>query len=359
MKKLHVHLSNIWISYPYKLYLFNDMLSHHITFKDFGEFVAHTRINGISRKMRAHIVAGYPGWNRDILDTTRANIFINWAKKRIKENKFPDFTYIWLPDDHTAGLKPGYYTPQYYVANNDEATGKVLSFLSHSKLWKNTLVFLTEDDAQSGADHISAHRTFALMMGPYVKKASLVKQRYSQVSIVKTIEAIFHLPPMSQWDANAKVIINGFTNKPKYKPYNYVNIRVKKRLNPGLCSDIQKLRLKLGAHAPKKYVQLNKINKNNGKTMMHGKGRFDNYNNATIKKINSSKKAANINLSQSSYIPSKKNQYGPTTLLKVSGSEQFKQEWIAVKGVKSYNKVLKYIKKLADRQKAPVLHYLD
>ncbi len=74
MKKLNVHLTNIWISYPYKLYLFNDMLTHHITFADFGEFVAHTRINGINRQMETHVVSEYPGWNRDILDTTRAKI---------------------------------------------------------------------------------------------------------------------------------------------------------------------------------------------------------------------------------------------------------------------------------------------
>ena len=79
--------------------------------------------------MEAHVVAEYPGWNRDILDTARAKIFINWAKKKLKENKFPDFTYIWLPDDHTAGLAPCYYTPQYYVANNDEATGKIIQLL--------------------------------------------------------------------------------------------------------------------------------------------------------------------------------------------------------------------------------------
>ncbi|MHB8232667.1 MAG: bifunctional YncE family protein/alkaline phosphatase family protein [bacterium] len=340
MKKLNVHLSNIWISYPYKLYLFNDMLSHNITFQDFGEFVAHTRINGISRKMRAHIVAEYPGWDRDILDSTRANIFINWAKKRLKENRFPDFTYIWLPDDHTAGLAPCYYTPQYYVANNDYATGKILSFLSHSELWKNTLVFLTEDDAQSGADHISAHRTFALIIGPYVKKGALVGQRYSQVSILKTIETIFHLPPMSQWDANTKVIINGFTKKPDYKPYNYANLTVKKTLNPGFCSNIQKLRLKLGAEPPKKYVPPNTTN---------SKSYFDNSGNTGIKNVNS----------LSSYAtPSKKNEYTPTTLLKVPGPEQFKQEWIASKGVKSYKKVMAYIKKLAKSENRPAASIL-
>ena len=322
MKKLHVHLTNIWISYPYKLYLFNDMLFHHISFADFGEFVAHTRINGVNRRLEAHVVAEYPGWNRDILDTARAKIFINWAKKKLKENKFPDFTYIWLPDDHTAGLAPCYYTPQYYVANNDEATGKIISFLSRSKIWKNTLVFLTEDDAQSGADHISAHRTFALMMGPYVKKGALIKQRYSQVSIVKTIEAIFDLPPMSQWDANAKVIINGYTSKPDYKPYKYAKLKVKKRLNPGVCSQVQKLRLKLGAKLPKKYVPVN----------------FSGNN--SVVKI------------------SRNNLYTPTTLLKVDGYQQFKQEWLGVKGVKSFHKVVAYIKTLAEKKKAPVAHFI-
>ena len=323
MKKLHVHLTNIWISYPYKLYLFNDMLSHHISFADFGEFVAHTRINGVNRQMEAHVVSEYPGWNRDILDTTRAKIFIKWAKKRLKENKFPDFTYIWLPDDHTAGLAPCYYTPQYYVANNDEATGKIISFLSRSKIWKNTLVFLTEDDAQSGADHISAHRTFALMMGPYVKKGALIKQRYSQVSIVKTIEAIFDLPPMSQWDANAKAIINGFTSKQDNgRPYKFLKITVKKRLNPGICSQVQKLRLKLGAKLPKKYVPVN----------------FSGNN--PVVKI------------------SRKNLYTPTTLLKVDGYQQFKQEWLGVKGIKSFHKVVAYIKTLAEKEKAPVAHFI-
>ena len=323
MKKLNVHLTNIWISYPYKLFLFNDMLAHHISFADFGEFVAHTRINGVNRRMEAHIVSEYPGWNRDILDTTRAKIFIKWAKKKLKENKFPDFTYIWLPDDHTAGLKPCYYTPQYFVANNDEATGKIISFLSHSKIWKNTLVFLTEDDAQSGADHISAHRTLALMMGPYVKKGALVKQRYSQVSIVKTIESIFNLPPMSQWDANAKAIINGFTRKPvNSKPYKYLKLTVKKRLNPGVCSQIQKLRLKLGSKLPKKYIPI---------------------------KLGGNGPALKV---------SRKNQYTPTTLLKVDGYQQFKQEWIGVKGVRSYHKVVAYIKTLAEKEKAPVVHFI-
>ncbi len=202
----------------------------------------------------------------------------------------------------------------------------ILSFLSHSKIWKNSLVFLTEDDAQSGADHISAHRTFALMMGPYVKKGALVKQRYSQVSIVKTIEAIFNIPPMSQWDANAKVIINGFTNKPvNSKPYKYLKLKVKKRLNPGFCTQIQKLRLKLGANLPKKYTAIN-LGANN---------------------TNSSSPVLKV---------SRKDQYTPTSLLKVNGYQQFKQEWIAVKGVKSYRKVVAYIITLAANKKAPIEH---
>ncbi|MCL6120233.1 MAG: alkaline phosphatase family protein, partial [Deltaproteobacteria bacterium] len=175
----------------------------------------------------------------------------------------------------------------------------------------------------SGADHISAHRTFALMMGPYVKKGALIKQRYSQVSIVKTIEAIFDLPPMSQWDANAKAIINGFTSKQDNgRPYKFLKITVKKRLNPGICSQVQKLRLKLGAKLPKKYVPVN----------------FSGNN--PVVKI------------------SRKNLYTPTTLLKVDGYQQFKQEWLGVKGIKSFHKVVAYIKTLAEKEKAPVAHFI-
>ena len=322
------HWSNPWISYPYGLYIYNDMLKHNTSFEVFGEFVSRNRIGNILPAMEKHIDLSSYGWDRFILDTQRAKVFLNFAKKKIKHHKFPSFVYIWLPDDHTAGSRPCYYTPDYYVANNDYATGEIVDYLSHSPIWKNTLVFITEDDAQSGADHINAHRTFAVMISPWVKKGVLIKKFYSQISIVKTIEAIFKIPPMSQWDANTPVINTGWTNKPNMKPYNAVKMQVKPALNPGICkSYIDQMRLKLGK-AGLWEVPTNINNKN-----------ID--NNKQLRRV----KRTNNNSAE---------YYSPTSLLKISGPEQFKQEWIASKGLKSYEKVIAYIKKLAKKEGAPI-----
>ncbi|MHB1665359.1 MAG: YncE family protein, partial [bacterium] len=139
------HWSNPWISYPYGLYIYNDMLKHNTPFEVFGEFVSRNRIGNILPAMKKHIDLSSYGWDRFILDTQRAKVFLKFAKKKIKKHKFPSFVYIWLPDDHTAGNRPCYYTPDYYVANNDYATGEIVDYLSHSPIWKNTLVFITED----------------------------------------------------------------------------------------------------------------------------------------------------------------------------------------------------------------------
>ncbi|RZD18138.1 MAG: quinoprotein amine dehydrogenase, beta chain-like protein [Candidatus Acididesulfobacter diazotrophicus] len=372
------HWSNPWISYPYGLYIYNDMLKHNTPFEVFGEFISRNRIGNILPAMKKHVDLSSYGWDRFILDTQRAKVFLNFAKNKIAHHKFPSFVYIWLPDDHTAGNRPCYYTPDYYVANNDYATGKIIDYLSHSPIWKNTLVFITEDDAQSGADHINAHRTFAVMISPWVKKGVLIKKFYSQISIVKTIEAIFKIPPMSQWDANTPVINTGWTEKPDMKPYNAVKMQVKPALNPGICkSYIDKMRLKLGKagfwEAP---VNINNAdNKNKNKQLRRANNKdlnkkiVNNRNRLKLAELNelhhnkhqkNKQQVYNKNINSSKKIIKKgtnnnnAENYSPTSLLKISGPEQFKQEWIASKGLKSYKKVIGHIKKLAKKEGAPI-----
>ena len=338
------HWLNPWIAYPQNLYIFNDMLAHNVSFEDFGEFVSRNRMGYISNAMKKHIDLKSYGWDRFILDTARVKVFLNFAKKRIKEGKFPQFVYIWLPDDHTAGQKPCYYTPDYYVANNDYATGEIIDYLSHSPIWKNTLVFITEDDAQSGADHINAHRTFALMIGPYVKKGAIITRRYSQINILRTIETIFKLPPMSQWDANASVIISGFTDKPDMTPYNVMPMKVKPVLNPGICRNrVDKIRRKIGKKGEWELPLKSKLKTSNG-VKKEGR-RIVTVNGLKLKPFSDVNKSADIPAS---------DQYTPVSLFKVPGQEQFKQEWIASKGVKSYKKVMRYIKGMAKKRHSPV-----
>ncbi len=312
LKSLNGLYSNPWISYPGNLYLFNKLLKHHISFVDFGEFVSRNQEGDISDKMKKYLAYPYPGWDRMILDTYRAKKAINYLKKLQKEDKFPRFIYIWLPDDHTAGLNPCYYTPKYYVANNDHATGKFIDYLSHTPYYKHMLIMITEDDAQSGVDHIDAHRTLALAISPWVKRGYIDTKKYSQVDIVKTIELAFGLGPMSQWDQTAYGFYDIWTNKPNFKPIKVKPMEVKMSINPGSCSDDLKLRQKLGLKGEYLYQ----------------------------------------------YKPKTSDLFTPTSLLKVSSKEQLKQIYIANKGILAYKKLMEYIKTLAKEKHAPISAFI-
>jgi hypothetical protein len=319
--------SNPWISYPQRLFLFNDLLDHQVSFEDFGEFVSRSEAGNISTAMKKHLATGFPGWDRMILDTYRKKMAVNWLEAH-PGSKFPHFIYIWLPDDHTAGRKSCYYTPDYYVANNDYATAKFIHYLSTTPEWKHMVVFLTEDDAQSGADHINAHRTFALAMGPWVKKGFLESNLYSQVNILKTTEAIFGLPPMSQWDQNASVFSGMWTDHPDFAPTKVLPMQVPVTFNAGTCNHYTLLRREAGATGH--YLIANEM--------------------AWYKK-HQTKNGAGLPA------PGKVDSYTPTTLLKVPGPEQMKQEWIASKGVKSYARVMAYLKAYAAQKDAPLNAY--
>ncbi len=301
--------ANPWISYPNGMFIFNDLLDHHVSFQDFGEFVSRSEIGDISAAMHAHLQVNFPGWNRFFLDTYRAKIVNEFIHSH--SGDMPALMYIWLPDDHTAGRQAGYYTPDYYVANNDEATGEIVAALSKLKSWRHTLVFVTEDDAQSGADHISAHRSLALVIGPWVKRGVLVTHPYSQINILRTMEAITGVPPMSQWDAGAQVISGIWANTPDTSPYHLRPIRVKMALNPGHVSVGLMARMKAG--------------------------RTGHWLSPRWLKLHPMKAG-------------KLSEYGPTTLLKVPGPEQLKQEWIASKGAASYRRLQAYIKAMAKRR---------
>jgi len=296
------HFSNPWIAYPYRLYLFNDLLAHGVSFANFGEFISRNRHGRVSLPLQQHSDVNYPAWDLDIPDTERARRFLAWAKPRWRHGDFPAFTYLWLPNDHTAGLRPCALSPGNYIADNDLATGRIIAALSHSSIWRHTLVILTEDDAQSGADHISAHRSFALMAGPWVKQGVLNTRHYSQIDLLRTIESITGIPPMSQWDANAQVIQGIWRTKPDMTPYAATTPKIAVHYNPGRNCPTQ--------HTPDQ---------------------------ATLETL-----------------PARPNQYAPTDLLKVAGAEQFRQVWIAQRGLAAYRRVIRYLKTLAAQRHLPV-----
>jgi hypothetical protein len=131
-----------------------------------------------------------------------------------------------LGEDHTDGTKPGSFTPQACVASNDLALGRLVDAVSRSKYWPQIAIFVIEDDAQNGADHVDAHRTIGLAIGPHVRRNHLDSTQYSTVGMLRTIELILGLPPLSQYDAAATPMFESFTDQPDLTPYVHEKARI-------------------------------------------------------------------------------------------------------------------------------------
>jgi DNA-binding beta-propeller fold protein YncE len=164
----------------------------------------------------------YPTFNTSIPDQYRFEQFKHEFDTRYVSGKepLPQFICIWLPNDHTAKPRPkdGYPYGASYVGDNDLALGKLVQLFSHSPYWKNMAIFVTEDDAQGGRDHVDAHRSVLLVISPYSRRG-VSHVHTSMVSILKTFDLIFGLPPINQYDAAATSLADCFTDHPDFSPY--------------------------------------------------------------------------------------------------------------------------------------------
>ena len=152
-------------------------------------------------------------------DQLRADIFLEELAEAEKSGRWPDFVTIILPNDHTCGLNPGYPTPRAYVSDNDLALGRIVEGISKSRFWPTTVIFVNEDDPQSGYDHVDGHRSLCLVASPYAKHGAVVSRFYNQTSVLHTIELILGLPPMNQLDAAAPTMEDCFQATPDPSPY--------------------------------------------------------------------------------------------------------------------------------------------
>ena len=145
----------------------------------------------------------YPGYNTNIPDQYRADQFI--AEMKVRRAEFPRLLFVHLPQDHTAEPRPadGYPTRAAYVADNDYALGRIIQYLSHVPEWKSMAVFITEDDAAGGVDHVDSHRTVMLMASPFVKRGCVAHTNTSFSGLLKTVFRILGVPPLNLYDATA------------------------------------------------------------------------------------------------------------------------------------------------------------
>jgi len=163
-------------------------------------------------------------WNQGrtdgVPDHIKADIFVRDLKEAEKTGKWPNFVMMSLADDHTSGTAPGAPTPEAAVASNDIALGKVVEAITKSKFWEKTAIFVIEDDAQNGPDHVDAHRTVALVASPYTKSGSLDSTMYTSCSLMRTMELFLGIAPTSQYDAAAAPMFRCFTGKKNLKVFN-------------------------------------------------------------------------------------------------------------------------------------------
>jgi hypothetical protein len=159
--------------------------------------------------------------NHQIPDILRAKAFIDElnAYDKMEGDQLPELMVMALSNDHTSGTRPGVPTPRAFVADNDLALGQMIEALSKSRFWKNTAVFITEDDSQDGWDHVSAYRTVGAVVSPYSRLKKTVRTNYNQVSMLRTIEQILGIPPMNISDATAMPMFDCFSSTPDFSAY--------------------------------------------------------------------------------------------------------------------------------------------
>lgn len=173
-----------------------------VTFRTYGEFADLGKAN--LPVLNGHFCKDFVGFDMNVMDTTR---FRQWKvdfEKLLANGEVPQFNSVRFGNDHTEGLRKGRPSPYAHVADNDLAVGMFIEYLSKSPIWKETAIFILEDDAQNGADHVDAHRTTAYVAGGFVKRGFVDHTMYSTSSMLRTIELILGMPPMTQFDAAAE-----------------------------------------------------------------------------------------------------------------------------------------------------------
>ncbi|MGZ4489891.1 MAG: alkaline phosphatase family protein [Nocardioidaceae bacterium] len=193
-----------------------------ISYRNYGFYVKDDN-TAYDPALDAHTDHGFHGFDLNCPDnpdtfTPRSTScgtprFTEWKKEfdgYVAHDNLPDVEFLRLPNDHTSATKPGMPTPQAYVADNDLALGRLVDTVSHSKYWKNTAIFVTEDDAQNGPDHVDAHRTISQVISPYTQHGKVDSTFYSTASMLRTVENIVGVAPLTQFDTFATPMMAAF-----------------------------------------------------------------------------------------------------------------------------------------------------
>jgi DNA-binding beta-propeller fold protein YncE len=212
------------IGHPAGGYLWDRCAEAGVSYRSYGEWVANGKTPAgptlaLSPNLVGHIDPGYQGFDLETTDQTRADRWISEFHRLDAAGQMPRLQIIRLPNDHTTGTRVGRPTPAAMVADNDLAMGRIVETVSKSKYWPETAIFIIEDDAQNGPDHVDAHRTVALVASPYCKRGVVDSTMYSTSSLLRTMGLILGTKPMSQFDAAARPMYHSFQPTANARPY--------------------------------------------------------------------------------------------------------------------------------------------
>lgn len=221
------------IAAPEQGYYFQHLDQAGIDYIDYGEIVGF----GAGTVAIDVLWPGGLAFNLESRDRDKAEYF----RSQVEAGILHRFTYMLLPNNHTEGLTPGKWTPEFMVADNDEATGIVVDALSHSPFWGSTAIFIIEDDPQDGADHVEAHRSTLLVASPWVRRGAVVSSHYDMASLWRTIELLLGMPPQSQTTAGAAPMLDMWAAEPDLTPFEHVPSGVPEAFNSATASRLAEL----------------------------------------------------------------------------------------------------------------------
>ena len=201
-----------------KLFFWDQCKRYSVTYRTYGEFVGD---DGPSLPvLQSNYCKYFTPWDQSVRDTVRFRQWKHDFDSLLAKNAVPAFSSIRFINDHTEGLSLNKPTPFAHNADNDLAVGMFIDYLSHSPVWKESLVLIVEDDAQNGPDHVDAHRSTAYIAGGYIKQGFVDHTAYTTTSLLRTMELILGLPPMTQYDAASNSLWRCFNNTPDHPAFN-------------------------------------------------------------------------------------------------------------------------------------------
>jgi YVTN family beta-propeller protein len=184
-----------------------------------GPMRLSTRANSPIAALNPLVDHEYPAFAMNVPDTHRARRFLDRFREFEETSSLPNLVILQLPVDHTVGISPGWPSPNAMMADNDLAVGRIVEAITNSSYWPKSAIFVVEDDAQDGVDHIDGHRTMCFVISPYTRRAAVDGTHYNHTSVVRTIEDLLGLPPMNKFDAAALPMRSVFISRPDFTPY--------------------------------------------------------------------------------------------------------------------------------------------